>query len=88
MSNRKAPEIPPVILTEEEQAERGALFRRAEKTARMLRQRNLDNAVLLAQEAARGRGELVDYFAELGRRFGSTTVKRPKLRIIEGRRAE
>ena len=50
-----------------------------------LRQRNLDNAVLLAQQAARGQGPLVDWFQEIGRRFGETLdePKRPKLRLVE-----
>lgn len=38
----------------------------------VLRQRNLDCAVSLAQEAAAGRGELGEFFGEIGRRFGHT----------------
>lgn len=35
------------------------------------RQRNLDRALMLAEDAARGAGPLVNHFAELGRRFAS-----------------
>ncbi|WP_242013193.1 hypothetical protein [Acetobacter sicerae] len=58
-----------------------------------LRQRNLNNAVRLAMEAAQGRGELVDHFHELGRRFGSSTDNSPRrkksdrFKVIEGGRA-
>lgn len=53
-------------------------------TAR-LQQRNLDNAVALAQQAARGVGPLVDHFAEIGRRYGRTLNKpaTPKLRLVD-----
>ncbi len=52
-----------------------------------LRQRNLDTAVLLAQQAARGHGPLVDHFQELGRRYAETldAPVKPKLRVIDGR---
>jgi hypothetical protein len=55
-----------------------------------LRQRNLDNAVKLAIEAAQGRGELVEHFAELGRCYGDRTDTLPRhkkaeaFRIIPG----
>lgn len=52
-----------------------------------LQQRNLDNALLLARQAARGEGDLVDHFAELGRRFGYMLKQKPKtskFRVIEG----
>ena len=54
--------------------------------AKVQRQRNLDNAVLLAQQAARGHGDLIEYFGELGRRFGNTLSKPKsgKLRVIKG----
>jgi hypothetical protein len=55
-----------------------------------LQQNNLDNAVTLAMEAAAGRGELIDHFAELGRRFGHTIGKvkpRPVLRLVGGTQA-
>jgi hypothetical protein len=57
-----------------------------QELARELKQANLNNAVSLAMEAARGQGELVEHFAELGRRFGASTVKskRAKLRVVEG----
>ncbi|WP_099348018.1 hypothetical protein [Acetobacter aceti] len=45
-----------------------------------LLQRNLNNAVKLAIEAAQGRGELVEHFAELGRRYGGRTDTRPRRR--------
>ncbi|MXV35772.1 hypothetical protein GS535_04275 [Saccharibacter sp. EH611] len=49
----------------------------------------LNAAVQLAMEAARGEGVLVEHFIELGRRFGSSTVRktrntRDRLRLIKG----
>jgi hypothetical protein len=51
-----------------------------------LKQHDLDTAVLLAQQAARGRGPLVDHFAELGRRFRPSLRgnEKPTLRVTEG----
>jgi hypothetical protein len=83
-----APTTPPVIpATEEELAHEKAQIERLEETIRLLHQRNLDNAVLLAQQAAAGRGPLVEHFQELGRRFGHTLnapPPRPTLRVISG----
>lgn len=52
----------------------------------MLEQRCLDDAVLLAQEAARGRGPLVDHFRELGRRYAKLldAPQKPTLRVVMG----
>jgi hypothetical protein len=82
--NSSPPRMPPK--TEEElrsSAEISAIFA---EMIREQRQRNLDSAVLLAQQAARGHGDLIDHFCELGRRFGETLSKpkRGKLRVIEG----
>jgi hypothetical protein len=51
-----------------------------------LHQRNLDNAVHLAQQAAAGYGPLVEHFAELRRRYGRLLNAPPKpgLRVIKG----
>ena len=53
-----------------------------------VRQRNLRNAVALAQQAASGRGPLVEHFMELGRRYSSllsaSRSQRPNLRVIVG----
>lgn len=51
---------------------------------RLATQRNLDNAVLLAQQAARGHGPLVDHFHEIGRRFAGELNKpgKPALRVV------
>jgi hypothetical protein len=57
-----------------------------QEAARIQRQRNLDNAVLLAQQAARGIGPLVAHFGELGRRFVAeldAPSSKPKLRIVK-----
>ena len=82
-----APAMPPP--TEEEQATSRMIVEGLREVARRLRQRNLDNAVLLAQQAAVGRGPLVDHFAELGRRFAETLrnpAPQPSLRVIQGGR--
>ena len=56
----------------------------------VIMQRNLNNAVRLAVEAAQGRGELVEHFADLGRLYGTSTdasPRRPKargFRVITG----
>ena len=79
-----APPMPPK--TEEEIQHSAELCRRLDEMTKVVRQSNLDNAVLLAQQAARGHGDLIDHFAELGRRFGHTLSKpkRGKLRVVEG----
>ncbi len=79
-----APGLPP--LTEEEQALKRQITIGLQRLAAQLHQQNLDNAVLLAQQAARGRGPLVDYFAELGRRYGDTLdgPEKPALRVVKG----
>ena len=83
-----APFMPPnVPQTEQELAAEKALLERMKEITKILHQRNLDNAVLLAQQAAAGRGPLVEHFAELGRRFGHTLnapPPRPKLQVIAG----
>ena len=88
------PPVPPKNAAEQA-ADRELLAQLRGITAQ-LRQRNLENAVLLAQMAAAGRltamgeGALSDHFAELGRRF-SELLKQPAqhkprrgLRVIDG----
>ena len=86
MARKRPPAPPPMPATsaEEVEMERQLLLKMQGLTAK-LRQRNLDNAVLLAQQAARGHGPLVDWFQEIGRRFGETLdePQRPKLRLVE-----
>jgi hypothetical protein len=78
------PELPPK--TEEELARARDITARLQRVVAELRQRNLDNAVLLAQQAAAGRGPLVEHFMELGRRYGELldAPPRPCLRVVEG----
>jgi hypothetical protein len=78
------PEPPP---TEADKAKNREISRLLKEIAADLKQRNLDWAVLLAQQAARGRGPLVDHFAELGRRFGPSLQaheKPSKFQVIDG----
>jgi hypothetical protein len=80
--------LPP--MTAEELRSSAELHERLREMATQLRQNNLDNAVKLAIEAAAGRGELIDHFAELGRRFGHTigaAKPRPVLRLVGGKQA-
>jgi hypothetical protein len=80
------PPMPPE--TDEEQRHSKEMIRKMEELIRQLQARNLANAVLLAQQAAAGRGVLVEHFAELGRRFGHTLNQPPKsrarLKVIPG----
>ncbi|WP_086642585.1 hypothetical protein [Acetobacter sp. DsW_063] len=84
--------LPNVPKTEAELKTRAMFARILNEQADELRRRNLANAVKLAIEAAAGRGELVDHFAELGRRFGASTDTEPRqsrqrrLSVIEGGR--
>ena len=89
MSTRKKkivspPEIPPKSAAE--LARSKELVRRLERVTAELHQRNLTNAVCLAQQASRGFGPLVEHFAELGRRYAHLLEAPPKisLRVIEG----
>jgi hypothetical protein len=79
---------PPPVLpeAEREMAESQEICRRLDELTRIARQNNLNRAVILAQMAARGRGPLVDHFAELGRRYAHLVEARSKpcLRVIEG----
>lgn len=59
--------MPP--LTEREIAAEIDITKRLQEAIPLLHQRNLDRAVLLAREAAEGRGMLGEHFAELGRGF-------------------
>jgi hypothetical protein len=80
-----APPMPPP--TEGEIAASREISEGLRDIVRILRQRNLDNAVLLAKQAAAGRGPLVGHFAELGRRFAGTLTEpapKPKLRVVNG----
>lgn len=63
------------------------MIRRMQEMIPLLKQRNLDSALSLAIEAAAGRGKFVDYFAEIGRRFGGQigmAKAKPDLRAIQG----
>ncbi len=79
-----APELPPK--SEEEVRQSAELVEQMKELSRMLRQRNLDNAVALAQQAARGQGPLIDHFCELGRRYNHLLgiAPKPGLRVIQG----
>ena len=72
--------------TEKELAQQREIGELLSGLADKLQQQNLDNAVRLAQQAARHQGELVDHFAELGRRFASSLDKPAlsRLRLIDG----
>lgn len=77
-----APPMPP--LTAEEQASEADLIRQMEELIPLLRQRNLDNAVQLAIQAARHEGPLIDHFlrtraAVQRRAFQAEAVRRPTL---------
>ena len=79
------PAMPPE--TPEEAAQDTELLRMMEEITETLTQRNLDHAVILAQQAARREGPLVKHFQELGRRFYSVAMKpvpKPGLRVIKG----
>ncbi len=94
MARRKAPTPPAATVTpppmppatEEEQAFDAEITRRLEGMAAEQQRRNLNSAVVLAQQAARGVGPLVEHFAELGRRYAHLvdTPPRPTLRVIDG----
>ena len=78
------PPIPPP--TDREKASSLEISLMLRELAALAQQRNLDNAVQLAIQAATGAGPLVDHFAELGRRFsGELKPKcKPHLRVIQG----
>jgi hypothetical protein len=79
------PPYPPE--SEAELAKSREITRLLRELADDLKQRNLNWAIALAQQAARGRGPLVDHFAELGRRFGPSIQaheKPSKFQVIEG----
>jgi hypothetical protein len=86
------PEMPPK--TEKEIEFDRDITARLLAAVAMQRQRNLDNAVRLAQQAAAGYGPLVEHFAELGRRYGDELLNprprqprpHPGLRVVEGGR--
>lgn len=78
------PPMPPT--TDEEEASNREITRRLEEMIIRQRQLNLSRAVVLAQQAARDVGPLVEHFAELGRRYAHLvdTPPRPTLRVIDG----
>ena len=78
------PALPPK--TEQELKQDRELLAMLQDTTAVLRQRNLDNAVILAEQAAAGYGPLVEHFAELGRRYAHLLDAQPKpvLRVIKG----
>jgi hypothetical protein len=80
------PELPPPSAAEEEASR--LMCVKLRDLADKLHRINLDNAVLLAQQAAAGRGPLVDHFAELGRRYVELlrTPQKPGLKVINGAR--
>ncbi len=82
-----APALPPP--TELEEALGRQISAQLQQLCVQLKQRNLDNAVLMAQQAARGRGPLVDYFCELGRRYDELVQEpeKPKLQLVKGKSA-
>ena len=81
-----APPIPVLPQTPKELADHAKLMRQMDEAIAILIQRNLDNAVALAQQAARRQGPLVEHFGELGRRFQHLLQAPPKpdLHIIKG----
>ena len=81
------PPMPPP--TEAERIASEEMTRQMREIAAGLHQRNLAAAVRLAQQALGGKGELVEHFAELGRRFGHTLdaptlPPKPWLRVVAG----
>lgn len=76
------PSLPPKTADEIKQDER--ILAQLRQLTADLRQRNLRNAVLLAQQAAAGYGPLVDHFAELGRRYVNLleAPKKPRLFLV------
>ena len=72
--------------TAEAIAKEEQLLARMEEVFAGLRQRNLDIAVALAQQAARGQGSLIDHFQELGRRYHKLldAPQKPTLRVVKG----
>jgi aminoglycoside phosphotransferase (APT) family kinase protein len=78
------PPLPPK--SDDEQRALEAIASTLRELAKVQQQRNLDAAVRLAVEAAAGHGELVERFAELGRRFGDfrLTKQYPQFSVIEG----
>ncbi len=80
--------------TPEEQADEADLLQKLRELNQLLKQQNLNRAVELAVQAARGEGPLVDHFAELGRRFGDAHLpdvqpkRRRSLHLIAGGRSE
>jgi hypothetical protein len=74
----------------DEQAKSGELLQMMKDLVVKAERRNLDAAVELALQAARGEGPLVDHFMELGRRFGwqlragPAPARKTTLRVIDG----
>jgi len=71
--------------TEEEEAFSREITRRLDELIIRQQQLNLSCAVVLAQQAARGVGPLVEHFAELGRRYAHLLDAPPKptLRVVK-----
>ena len=80
------PPIPPRQLTPRDLAAERKITADLQNLVVQLEQRCLDNAVLLAQQAARRRGPLVAHFMELGRRYQETlkAPQKPELRLVQG----
>lgn len=81
------PKQPPKTARELESERRLAeSFARLEVLTNKLHQNNLNTAVRLAQQAARGDGALVEHFAELGRRFHYMLEEEqtPAFKVVDG----
>ncbi len=80
------PPIPPRQMPPRDLAAEQKITADLEAWLAQLEQRCLDNAVLLAQQAARRRGPLVAHFMELGRRHQETlkAPQKPELRLVQG----
>lgn len=80
------PPIPPPQLTTRDLAAEHKITADLQALVVQLEQRCLDNAILLAHQAARRQGPLVAHFMELGRRYQETlkAPQKPMLRVIKG----
>ena len=92
MSKRKPRVITPPTLppppppTDREILANQQLVTKLQDLVAMLRQRSLNRAVSLAQQAACGHGPLVEHFVELGNRYAKLldAPQKPALRVVKG----
>lgn len=90
--HNSSPPVPPMPPpSAEEQAADRRISEQMREVIPILKQRNLDTAVILAQMASRHQlpAELEAHFGELGRRYAGLVhdcgkKKRPPLRVVEG----